>query len=80
MDCGERRSHARGVYPTQDTSRMGTARVRHKSHSKRVVSKKYGRKESGHHKEDMSQTRLNQAGGPNYRAPRGMQVPYYRLD
>ena len=28
MDCRERESHARGVYPTQDTSRMGTARVK----------------------------------------------------
>ena len=25
MDCRERESHARGVYPTQDTSRMETA-------------------------------------------------------
>ena len=28
MDCRERRSHARGVYPTQYTSRMGTARMK----------------------------------------------------
>ena len=28
MACGERGSHARGVYHTQDTSRMGTARVK----------------------------------------------------
>ena len=28
MDYRERGSHARGVYPTQDTSRMGTARVK----------------------------------------------------
>ena len=28
MDCRERRSHARGVYPTQYTSRMETARVK----------------------------------------------------
>ena len=27
MDYGERGSHERGVYPTQDTSRKGTARV-----------------------------------------------------
>ena len=27
MDCRERRSHALGVYPTQDTSRMGIERV-----------------------------------------------------
>ena len=28
MDYSERGSHARGVYPTQDTSRMGKARVK----------------------------------------------------
>ena len=28
MDCRERGSYARGVYPTQDTSRMGTVRVK----------------------------------------------------
>ena len=28
MDCRERGSHARGVYLTQDTSLMGTARVK----------------------------------------------------
>ena len=28
MDYRERASHARGVYPTQDASRMGTARVK----------------------------------------------------
>ena len=28
IDFRERGSHARGVYPTQDTSRMGTARVK----------------------------------------------------
>ena len=28
MDYRERGSHARGVYPTQDTSRMGTAMMK----------------------------------------------------
>ena len=28
MDCRERGSHARGVYPTEHNSRMGTARVK----------------------------------------------------
>ena len=28
IDYEEWRSHARGVYPTQDTSRMGTAKVK----------------------------------------------------
>ena len=30
MDCRELGSHARGVYPTQYTSRMGTAIVKQK--------------------------------------------------
>ena len=29
MDNRERGSHARGAYPTQDTPRMVTARVKH---------------------------------------------------
>ena len=43
MGCRERGTHARGVYATQDTSRMGTAMVkqeeknRHKNHSNRIV-------------------------------------------
>ena len=28
MDCRERGSHARGVYTTQDTLRMGTAKMK----------------------------------------------------
>ena len=28
MNYRERESHARGMYPTYDTSRMGTARVK----------------------------------------------------
>ena len=42
MDYREQRSHARGVYPTQDTSRMGTAWVKQeeetdKNNGKRVA-------------------------------------------
>ena len=44
MDYKERRSHARGVYPTQDTSPVGTVRMnkargrtRRKNNSNRVV-------------------------------------------
>ena len=33
MDYWERRSHAQGVHPTQDTSRMGTARVKQEEES-----------------------------------------------
>ena len=37
--CSERRPHARDVYPTQDTSRMATARgrSRYTNQSKRAV-------------------------------------------
>ena len=64
MDCRERGSHARGVYPTQYISRMGTARVKQeekadtriivkeeKANARIIVkvSKKSGRKERGHY-------------------------------
>ena len=45
MNYRERRSHARGVYTTQYTSSMGTARVKQES------SKKSGRKERGRERE-----------------------------
>ena len=35
MDYKERGSHARGVYLTQDTSRMGTARVKQEEEADR---------------------------------------------
>ena len=41
MDCRELRSHARGVYPAQDTTRMGTARGR-SIHNVVVVLALYG--------------------------------------
>ena len=33
MNCREQGSHARGVHPTQDTSRTGTARVKQEEES-----------------------------------------------
>ena len=33
MDCRDRGSHVRGLYPTQDTSRMGIARVKREEES-----------------------------------------------
>ena len=41
MDYRERSSHARGVYPTQDTSRMATARVKQegKEDDRRIIVK-----------------------------------------
>ena len=45
MDCRERGSYERGVYPTQDTSRMETAkgRSRHQNNSKRLVRNSEGK-------------------------------------
>ena len=37
MDYREQRFHARGVYPTQDTSRMATARVRQEEQTDATV-------------------------------------------
>ena len=49
MDCRERGSHARGVYPTQYTSRMGTAIVMKEEETHTgIFSKKIERKERRH--------------------------------
>ena len=37
MDCRERGSHARGVYPTQYTSRMGTARMKQEEEADTII-------------------------------------------
>ena len=55
MDCRERRSHARGVYPTQYTSLIGTARAKKEVESDtRIILKKssmkYGKKERGQYR------------------------------
>ena len=51
MDCRERGSHARSVYPTQYTSRMETARVKEEvGVDTRIMlerSMESGRKKSG---------------------------------
>ena len=51
IDCRERGTHARGVYPTQDTSSMGTAKVKQEEQTDtrimRESSTKSGRKERG---------------------------------
>ena len=48
----ERKFHERGVYPTQYTSGMGTARVKQEEEADTSImqesSKKSGRKERGH--------------------------------
>ena len=51
-------SYARGVYLTQDTSRMETARVKQEEEADKNNSKKSGRKEH-RHEEKKTQTRPN---------------------
>ena len=46
MDNRERGSHARGVYPVQDTSRVGTVRMKQEEEAE--SSKKSRRKARGH--------------------------------
>ena len=58
-DYRERGSHARGVYPTKNTSCMGTAMVKQEEETDTRImldSKKSGRKDRGHEREK-SQTR-----------------------
>ena len=40
MDCRERGSETRGVYPTQDTSRMGTEKAKQEEADTRILAKK----------------------------------------
>ena len=62
MDYRERGSHARGVYPTQYTSRMGAARVKQEEETDTRIMKESSRKsarmERGH-EGAKSQTRPN---------------------
>ena len=72
MDCKERGSLARGVYPIQDTSHMGTARVKQEEESITRIIMKYGWKERRHYKrKSIKQELTSERQGPNYRAPRG---------
>ena len=49
MDYRERGTHARGVvYPTQDTSLLGTSKCDTKGRNRHKNNKKSGRKERGH--------------------------------
>ena len=63
MGYWERGSHARGVYPRQYTSRMGTDKGEARGRNRHIrimkdISKKSGRKERGHEGEKL-QTRPN---------------------
>ena len=68
-DC--RDSHARGVYPTQDTSHMCSEVKQEEVADRRIIAreqKKYGRKERGHYNGAKFQTRPNYAKDINSRA------------
>ena len=62
MDYRKRGSHAQGVYPTQDTSRMEAVRTKQEEETDTRITKesckKSGRKERGHEGEK-SKTRPN---------------------
>ena len=83
MDCRERGSHARGVYPTQDTSHMGTARVKEeeeadKNNSQRVV----GDMEESNvgTKGKRPKQDLTSAKDLTIELLEGRESPYHRLD
>ena len=62
MDCRERGCHARGVYSTQDTSRMGTTRVKEEVGADTRIMQENSKKYEGEerrHEEEKSQTRPN---------------------
>ena len=82
MDCMERWSHARGVYPTQHTSRMETTRVKEEegSNTRIIGSMKYGTKERGHYKGGKSQTTPTSAKDLTIGLSEGRESPYNRLE
>ena len=63
MDYRERGSHARGVFPTQYTSRMGTARAKQEEETDTRIMRercnKSVRKERGHEGESPEQDLIN---------------------
>ena len=80
MDYRECGSHARGVYPTEDTSRKGKARERsrHKNNSKRVVKNMDERKVVTKGK-SLKQD-LTSAADLTIELPEGLDSPFHRLN
>ena len=84
MNCRERGSHARGVYPTQDTSRMRIARVKQKVRSglqnncKRVVRNM--EENNVVMKGKSPKQSLTSADDQNIELLEGHKSPYHRLD
>ena len=83
MDCRERGSHARGVYPTQYTWRMATARVNEEQEEDAsiIVNGYYEiwKEGRGHNKGEKSQTRPTSAKDLPIMLPEGRESLYHRL-
>ena len=83
MGCRKRGSYAQGVYPTQDTSRMGSVRVKQeeKSNTKTITMKsmKFGRKESGYKGESPKRS-LTSAKDLTIKHTLRRDSPYHRSD
>ena len=83
MNCRERGSHARGVYPTQYTSRMGTARVKQevgadKRNNNRGV-RNLGERNVGTKGKSPKQGQISAKDLP-IELPLRCETPYHRLD
>ena len=82
MDCRDRRSHARGVYPTQYTSRMEAARLKEEEKADtRIIVKEFlleGRNVGT--KGKSSKQGLISAKDLTMELPEGCESLYHRLD
>ena len=72
------RSHARGVYPTQDSKGEARERSRHKNNSKRVVKNMDERKVVTKGK-SLKQD-LTSAADLTIELPEGLDSPFHRLN
>ena len=84
MDYRELESHARGVYPTQYTWRMETARVKQEEETNKGIikesSKKSGRKNVSTKDKSSKQDLTYSAKELTIELPEGRESPYHRLD
>ena len=82
MDSRERGSHERGVYPTQYTSRMETARVKEavRADTRVRVKEKYEIRNVGTIRGKSPKQDLTSAKDLPIELPEGRETPYHRLD
>ena len=77
MDYRERGSHTRGVYPTQYTSSMGTARIKQEEEADmRIIVKEWNVGTKG----KRPKQGLTNAKDLPMELPDGRESPYHRLD